>query len=161
MPGFDDFILRILSSEGGYVNNPADPGGETKFGISKRAYPKLQIFKLSWSDAVEIYRRDYWNRISGDLLPPAVAFQVLDVSINSGVDVAIRWLQRSVSVPVDGVIGPITLAAVRATPPVFVVLALNAERLRFYAKLPAFKTFGVGWTRRVADNLESALKDLT
>lgn len=156
---FDDLIDRVLSHEGGYVNDPRDPGGETKFGIAKRSYPNIDIRNLTREAAIEIYRRDFWARVSGDTLPRAFAFQALDAAVNHGIGNAVRWMQRAAGVADDGVIGPLTLAAVARTDAADLVLAFNAERLEFYAKLATFDTFGRGWTRRVAGNLRYAAQD--
>lgn len=159
MNKFDLFIDRILGHEGGYVNDPRDLGGETKFGISKRAYPNVNIASLSREQAIEIYRRDYWARIQGDILPDDVAFQVLDAAVNHGVGNSIRWLQRAVGVADDGQLGPVTLARVRSQAAVDVLLKFNAERLEFYTKLTTWPTYGKGWARRVAANLKYAAQD--
>lgn len=156
---FDLFIGRILGHEGGYVNDPRDPGGETNWGISKRAYPHLNIRTLTREQAIELYRKDYWQRIQGDLLPDEVAFQVLDVAVNHGIGNATRMLQRAVGVADDGHFGPLSLAAVRKFAAVDVVLRFNAERLEFYTKLSTWPTYGKGWTRRVAQNLRYGAED--
>lgn len=156
---FRDLIDRVLSHEGGYVNHPEDPGGETKFGIAKRSYPTLDIANLTREDAIAIYQRDFWQRVQGDKLPHQFAFQVLDAAVNHGMGNAVRWLQRAAGVADDGVIGPVTLVAVGRTDPADLVLAFNAERLEFYAKLKTFDTFGRGWARRVAGNLRYAAQD--
>lgn len=159
MSTFDQLIGLVLSHEGGYVNDPRDPGGETKFGITRRSYPDVDIKNLTREQAVEIYRRDFWARVQGDQLPPAVAFQVLDAAVNHGTGNAVRWLQRAAGVADDGVIGPQTVAAVKRADPADLVSAFNAERLEFYAKLTTFDAFGRGWVRRVAGNLRYAAKD--
>jgi len=156
---FDQFIGRVLSHEGGYVNDPRDPGGETKWGISKRSYPHLDIRNLTREDAIEIYRRDFWQRVQGDKLPVEFSFQALDAAVNHGIENAVRWLQRAAGVADDGVIGPVTLAAVERAQVADLVLLFNAERLEFYAKLGTFDNYGRGWTRRVAGNLRFAAKD--
>ncbi len=159
MSQFDQFIERVLAHEGGYVNDPKDPGGETQWGISKRSYPSLNIRALTRKEAIEIYRRDFWQRIQGDRLPPEFSFQGLDAAVNHGIGNSVRWLQRAAGVADDGVFGPRTLAAVAAADPADLVLVFNAERLDFYAKLSTFTQFGRGWTRRVAGNLRFAAKD--
>jgi len=156
---FDKFIDRLLAHEGGYVWHASDPGGETNWGISKRAYPKVNIKTLTRDGAKAIYKRDYWDAVKGDHLPPAVAFQAFDVAVNHGVGVAIRWLQRAARVADDGQFGPMTLAAVLGTPSSTLLLRFNAYRLRFYTDLSTFGTFGKGWARRVADNLRYAAED--
>lgn len=159
MSQFDSLIGRVLSHEGGYVNDPKDPGGETQWGISKQSYPNVDIRSLKREQAIELYRRDFWQRVQGDKLPAAVAFQVLDAAVNHGIGNAVRWMQRAAGVADDGVIGPRTLAAISATSPADLVLLFNAERLDFYAKLGTFDRFGRGWTRRVAGNLRFAAQD--
>ena len=156
---FDYFIERVLAHEGGYVNDPRDPGQETRWGISKRAYPHLDIRNLTRAQAVDIYRRDFWQRVRGDELPREFAFQALDAAVNHGIGNAVRWMQRAAGVADDGVIGPVTLAAVQRAQPADLVLRFNAERLRFYAKLTTFGTFGRGWVNRVAGNLDHAAAD--
>ena len=159
MSAFDDFIGRVLTSEGGYANDPRDLGGETKFVISKRVYPHIDIRSLTRDEAVTIYKRDFWDRVQGEKLPRAFAFQALDAAVNHGIGNAVRWMQRAANVADDGVIGPMTLAAVGRADPADLVLRLNAERLRFYAKLSTFDAFGRGWINRVAANLDYAASD--
>ena len=156
---FDYFIERVLVHEGGYVNDPRDPGQETRWGISKRAYPHLDIRNLTRAQAIDIYRRDFWQRVRGDELPREFAFQALDAAVNHGIGNAVRWMQRAAGVADDGVIGPVTLAAVQRAQPADLVLRFNAERLRFYAKLTTFDAFGRGWVNRVAGNLDHAATD--
>lgn len=156
---FERVIERVLAHEGGYVNHPADPGGETNFGIAKRSYPKLNIATLTRADAIAIYKRDFWDRVHGDDLPSAVAYQALDAAVNHGSGNAVRWLQRAAGVADDGHFGPVTLAAVKAASPADLVLRFNSIRLDFYSRLSTFPTFGRGWIRRVAANLAYAADD--
>lgn len=155
---FDDYINRILSHEGGYVNHPNDPGGETKWGIAKRSYPTLDIKSLTREQAIEIYRRDFWDPFKG-FLPMAVEFQALDAAVNHGIGNANRWLQRAAGVADDGHIGPVTRHALSQIIAEDLVLLFNAERLEFYTKLTTWPTFGKGWVRRVAQNLRYAAED--
>lgn len=157
---FDTCIDRVLGHEGGYVNDPRDPGGETKWGISKRQYPRVDIRNLTREQAKAIYRRDYWEPVHADDLPAAMRFQMLDVAVNHGVERAVRFLQEAAGATVDGKLGPITLAAARAMDPAALVLAFNGLRLAFYADLRTFDRFGRGWTNRVASNLGYAAADL-
>ena len=159
MSTFLALIDRVLSHEGGYVNNPRDPGGETKYGIAKRSYPGVDIRSLTRQDAIAIYERDFRRRVQGDKLPRPFVFQALDAAVNHGIGNAVRWMQRAAGVADDGVIGPVTLAAVARQEPADLVLNFNAERLEFYAKLQTFDHFGRGWTRRVAANLRYAAQD--
>lgn len=159
MDKFYQLIDRVLAHEGGYVNNPNDPGGETKFGISKRSYPRLNIKELTREDAIELYRRDFWKPVRGPELPEEFAFQALDGAVNSGISNSIRWMQRAAGVADDGVFGPVTLAAIKRTQPADLVLRYNAERIEFLTKLSTFPTFGRGWLRRIANNLRYAAED--
>jgi lysozyme family protein len=150
---FDQVFEKLINHEGGYVNDPRDPGGETNFGISKRAYPDVDIKALTLEQAKAIYRRDYWDRAQCDQMPPAVAFQVFDTAVNSGIGQSIRFLQRAVSVADDGVVGPMTLRALHLLDPTVVAARFNGHRLEFMSKLSAWPSFGRGWARRVATNL--------
>ena len=85
---FDLAFSLVIGHEGGYVNDPRDPGGETKFGISKKSYPNLNIRLLTLADAKRIYLRDYWNRLQLDRLPDAVRFDLFDAAVNSGLTTA-------------------------------------------------------------------------
>jgi lysozyme family protein len=159
MTRFDEFIERLLGHEGGYVNDPRDPGGETQWGIAKRSYPHVNIRTLSRDGAIAIYRRDFWQRIDGDSLPPAVAFQVLDAAVNHGITPAIRWLQLAVGVADDGIFGPVSAAAVCRADPCDLVMRFLAERLDFYTRLSTWPVYGRGWARRVAGNLRYGAAD--
>lgn len=156
---FDVAIDRVLAHEGGYVNNPRDPGGETNWGISKRAYPSVNIRTLTREGAKAIYRRDYWDAVRGDELPACVAFQVFDVAVNHGVSRAVKFLQEAVGVLVDGRLGALTMAAIQKQDGTAIALRYNAARLRFYTSLNTWPTFGKGWARRVAGNLDFAAAD--
>ena len=153
----------IIGEEGGFTNNPADPGNwtggscgngqciGTKFGISAAAYPRLDIASLTSEKARSIYRSDYWDRIYGDAMPPPLALIVFDAAVNNGVARAARWLQQAVGVKDDGVIGAVTLAAVasRAGDGAALLAEFQARRLMFMAALPTWRSFGLGWARRL------------
>lgn len=151
---FDEAFDRLIDHEGGYVNDPKDPGGETKFGISKRQYPGLDIKNLTREDARLIYGSDYWGRARCDELLPSVAYQVFDGAVNSGIENSVRWLQRALGVADDGHVGPTTMCAASNMDACQTIRLFNAERLIFLTKLTTFDRFGRGWTRRVADNLK-------
>ena len=155
MDDFDACFERLIGHEGGYVADSRDPGGETKYGISKRAYPRLDIKALTLQDAQAIYRRDYWDKCRCGELPEGVAFDVFDAAVNSGPAQAARWLQAAVGAKVDGIIGPATLAAARKLPAPTVRARLSGVRLEFMASLPTWPAFGRGWARRIAANLQA------
>ena len=126
----------------------------TRFGISAAAYPDLDIVALSLDAAKALYQRDYWQRIAGDLLPAALALLVFDAAINSGTNRAAHWLQLVAQVPQDGVIGEQTLHAIGRTAArqggvVDLCSEFLALRLAFMTSLPTWKTFGIGWARRL------------
>jgi len=156
---FDTYIQRVLANEGGYVNNPKDPGGETNWGIAKRSYPNVDIKNLTRDQAIAIYRRDFWDQVGGDKLPDAFAFQALDAAVNHGIGNAVRWMQRAAGVADDGHLGPLSMAAILKKDPADLVVLFLAERLEFYTKLSTFSTFGKGWVRRIADDLRAAAQD--
>lgn len=153
MSAFDVAINRLLGNEGGYVNDPNDPGGETNWGISKRSYPSIDIADLTRDQAIAIYKRDFWNAIHGDDLPPGVSFQALDFAVNSGIETAIRALQRAAGVADDGNVGPVTMAAFKSMGASDLVMRLLAERLYFMTGLSGWVNFGKGWARRIANDL--------
>jgi lysozyme family protein len=139
----------LIGEEGGYTFDSADPGGETKFGISKRAYPGVDIAALTLADARTIYYRDYFQPMRCDELPHPMPLIAFDAAVNDGKVFATMWLQIAARVAQDGVIGPVTLAAV-ARDPEAVAIEMTAQRLFFTAKLPTWKNFGLGWSRRLA-----------
>lgn len=154
---FERAFIDLLGHEGGYSNNTADPGGETNWGITvavARENGYVGPMKdMDQSVAKVIYARKYWLPVF-DQLPYAVAFQIFDAAVNSGVGQAVRWLQRSVGVADDGKLGPVTLAAASTIEPLKLVLLFNAERLMFMTNLSTWGSFGKGWARRIAINLK-------
>lgn len=153
MSAFDRAFETLIGHEGGYVNHPRDPGGETKYGITKRTYPAEDIRNLTLERAKAIYRRDFWDKVEGDDLPEAFAFNLFDAAVNSGVGQAIRWGQRAAHVADDGRIGPVTRKAWATLAPEVLVARMNGHRLAFMAGLSTWPTFGKGWARRIAGNL--------
>lgn len=95
MTDFDRAMEFVLKWEGGYVNNPFDPGGETKFGISKGAYPMLDISTLQEEDARLIYRKDYWEKAGCDKLEWPMCLIVFDTAVNMGVRRALEIKEKS------------------------------------------------------------------
>lgn len=158
MTAFDRAFAAVIGHEGGYVNDPNDPGQETKFGISKRAYPKEDIAALTLERAKELYRADYWDRLKADELPEWIALPLFDFAVNSGVYTATRALQRALGVKADGELGPQTRAAITAADRHDLVVSLHTERLLYLALLPTFKAFGRGWTKRVILTAIEALR---
>ena len=148
---FDAAFPILIAHEGGYVNDVRDPGGETKYGISKRAYPNEDIPNLTLDRAKELYFRDYWAKAGCDLCPPALAVVVFDAAVNNGVDRAVRLLQEGLGVTADGIIGNQTRAALAGLGDPSTALAnTHGARIAFMAGLSTWPTYGKGWSRRLA-----------
>lgn len=142
-------VSFVLEQEGGYVNDPHDKGGETKYGISKTAYPNEDIKNLTIDRAKQIYRRDYWNRCKCDNLPDALSVAVFDFAVNSGVNRAVRILQASLRIKIDGIIGNQTIGAVNRIPPKDILYEYMDRRLQYLMSLKSFARYGKGWSARV------------
>lgn len=153
MTEFKTTLDRVLGHEGGYVNDPADPGGETNWGISKRSYPNVDIKNLTRDQAAAIYLRDFWTPLKADRLHDGVAFQLMDSAVNSGIAQSIRFLQRALDVADDGHFGPNSLKASENMSETDQIMRFNAERIEFMTKLKNWPNHGKGWMRRIATNL--------
>lgn len=124
----------VVGAEGGYVNDPQDPGGETNFGISKRSYPTVDIKNLTLPQARDIYLRDYWRKAGCDsLASEAMGILIFDCAVNQGVARA----RQTASIANDPI-------------------SFQAERALHYASLPTFQRFGRGWMRRLFSVLQQA-----
>lgn len=156
---FDTTFDRLMGHEDGYVNDPNDPGGETKWGISKRSYPNVDIKHLTRNGAKEIYQRDFWGRIHADQMYDGLAFQAFDFAVNSGIETAVRYLQRAVGAADDGYWGPRTQAAAAAISESDAIMRLSALRLIFMTSLRNWPNHGRGWARRIAKNLLYGAED--
>ena len=165
---FDACMPFIFKAEGGYSDNPADPGGPTNFGITLatlRAYdgdPNLtaeDVKKLTPAMAKEIYLTAYWNRMQCGALPSGLDLEVFDFGVNSGPAESVKTLQRLVGVTQDGSVGPITLAAVRQFNVGDLIGRFAQARLAFYQSLN-MPEFEQGWATRVAHIQTAATKML-
>ena len=160
----------ILHHDGGYVNHPEDPGGMTNLGVTKRVYEdwvgyavsEHTMQNLTKEDVAPIYEKNYWGRLKCDDIPSGLDLCVFDFGVNAGTGRSAKYLQRMIGTVADGGIGPNTL---RALDEYVSLHGLNetienyqANRQRYYEKLKTFKTFGRGWTRRVNETTQSALK---
>ncbi|MBF3951930.1 hypothetical protein ISG27_12870 [Burkholderia pseudomallei] len=148
MDNFERAFELVVGIEAGYVNDPTDPGGETKFGISKRAYPSLDIANITVDDAKAIYARDYWQACACDRMPWPLCLFVFDTAVNQGQPTARVMLQRSLGVAADGVIGPVTLAAANKMDDEALALLLTARAYR-YILADNFTVDGRGWFKRL------------
>ncbi|TNE55195.1 MAG: hypothetical protein EP341_05440 [Sphingomonadales bacterium] len=161
-------IARILKHEGGFVDHPDDPGGATNKGITLetfRRYVKPEgtihdLRRLTEAQAIIVYKRQYWDKVCADLLPVGVDYTVADYAVNSGPSRAAKHLQMVVGAPVDGIIGPKTIAAVKSRKSADVINGLCDSRLRFLKRLHHWSVFGRGWKHRVEDVRADALADM-
>lgn len=156
---FDQCIGFILKAEGGYVDDPADPGGATNFGISLRFYrekiktsaTKADIQKLSQQDAIVIYKTYFWLTTGCDRMPAGVDLLMFDMAVNQGPGTAIRTLQRALGYPaasVDGVYGPATQRDAYAKMGAPLISEITARRIVHYGESSLFQQDGLGWVRR-------------
>jgi len=155
---FDQAFYRLLGHEGGYVNHPSDPGGETKWGITKAVarahnyHGRMQ--DLDQETAKAIYKKDYWDAVRAGEVPEAASYALFDAAVNSGVKQAVKWLQTACGTTPDGIFGPKTLAAVQVVDPTVLLRRMLAQRLYFMTDLKTWSVFGRGWARRIADLIE-------
>lgn len=167
---FDRALKVILRHEGGFVNDPQDPGGMTNLGVTKNTWESWVGHPVTEADMRALtpglvsllYRKRYWDKLRCDELPPALALCVFDFGVNAGPARAARYLQRLAATPDDGEIGPKTIEAVKA----WVAGVGVAETVRqyqearrgYYRQLSTFPRFGRGWLRRVDETESEALR---
>jgi lysozyme family protein len=149
----------MLKSEGGYVNNPADPGGMTNLGVTKatwknwvgRESDEAEMRGLTPEKVEPLYKKKFWDAVRADELPVGLDYLMFDFGVNAGPGRAIKVMQSAVGVTPDGGFGPLTLAAVQAIDPVELIEKFSQAKEDFYRSLGTFATFGKGWLNRVAD----------
>jgi len=146
---FERSVDVLLGIEKGYVNDPHDPGGETNWGISKRAFPGLDIKTLSRTDAVAVYYNEFWIPAKCDKLPWPLCLFVLDAAVNQGQDAAIKLLQKAAGVAQDGILGPNTLRAIERQPAYELAALFLADRALRYTGTRNFDRYGRGWLKRL------------
>jgi lysozyme family protein len=160
-------LQLIKKHEGGYVNNPKDPGGCTNMGITLATFRKHispgatceDVKALTWEQAEAIYRASYWERVAGDELPSGLDVHVFDMAVNAGPGTAVRLLQRLVGVADDGIVGPVTLKAVATHVNIDTLIKQYTQaRLDYYNKLSGWPTFGKGWANRLDATTAVALE---
>jgi len=158
-------LAFTLQSEGGWSDNPADPGGATMKGITfatfQSHYPGSTLDDLrniTDEQVSDIYRSGYWNAVKGDDLPSGVDLSVFDMGVNAGPGRSVRQLQSAVGVLADSVIGPISMAAVAAADPIALIGNLWRRQTSYYEGLSTFPTFGHGWLARAEQRRAVALQ---
>jgi lysozyme family protein len=158
-------LEMILHHEGGYVNHPKDPGGETNLGVTKRVYEDFGGTKdmkdLTVEDVAPIYEKNYWGRMRCDSIPSGLDLCVFDFGVNAGTGRSAKFLQTMIGTTADGGIGPNTLSKlsdyIDENGLEETIKTFQSERQSYYESLSTFETFGRGWTRRVEETTESAL----
>jgi len=161
---FDKVMGYILQSEGGFVNDPRDPGGITNHGVTKKVWDdyvgrettEQEMRDLTEDDVKPLYKKNYWNVVGGDSLPDGVDYAVMDYAVNSGTSRAIRALQTALGLDADGVIGPLTLKSASEANAKDLAEKICEERLAFMKQAKNPKTgsllwdvYGKGWGNRV------------
>ena len=162
---YDKCLETILHHEGGYVNHPKDPGGETNLGVTKRVYEEFGGTKdmkdLTVEDVAPIYKKGYWDKMKCDDIPSGLDLCLFDFGVNAGPGRAAKFLQSMIGTTVDGGIGPNTLAKleeyIRENGEHEAVNKYQEMRQKYYENLSTFATFGRGWTRRVQETTKLAL----
>lgn len=158
-------LSLVLKHEGGYVNHPKDPGGATNKGVTIgtfRRYVKsngtvADLKAITNAQLATVYRKHYWDEVKGDDLPSGVDYAVFDFAVNSGPGRAARYLQACIGAPVDGAIGPKTVAATKKLPAAEIIDNLCDDRMEFLRALKTWPTFKNGWTSRVTGVRKEAL----
>ena len=163
---FEKALQMLLKHEGGYVNHPRDPGGETNHGVTRSVWEKWigkpletgDMGKLTQTDVAPLYKYEYWRRLKCDDLPSGLAFFCFDWGVNSGTSRSAKALQGIIGATQDGGIGPKTLKMLAEHDAKEVLHKMHHKRQGFYEGLSTFDTFGKGWTRRNKEALEEALQ---
>lgn len=166
---FELAFAHVLQHEGGFTNNLRDPGGMTNLGCTKAVWEEWTghpvdekaMRCLTATDVEPLYKRKYWDKVSGDSLPAGIDYFCFDTAINSGPGRAIKLLQGCVGATVDGALGPKTLESVKAANQAELIKAYAKARLAFLQALPTWDTFGKGWGRRVTEVEQTALTMVT
>lgn len=171
---FAPSLAKVLKHEGGYVNNPKDPGGATNKGVTQSVYdawrsdrglPRRPVAQLGNDELPLIYRGRFWDPVRGNELPIGVDYVVFDGSVNSGPSQSAKWLQRALGVTADGKVGPVTVTAARTSADLATLVDdMLDQRLAFMKKIKhretgalLWTTFGKGWQRRIDGVRKDAL----
>lgn len=164
---FDRCLGVILQAEGGYVDDPRDPGGATNFGITRgtlghwlgRPATIADVQAMTRETAATIYEHQYWRVTGCDQLPAGVDLMTFDCAVNQGTAIAGRFLQQACGVSVDGIVGPRTIQAAQLKPAASLINSISAYRCARYRADVNFETYGKGWLRRLAEVTALALAD--
>jgi lysozyme family protein len=160
---FKECLDLVLQSEGGWVNHPSDPGGETNLGVTKRVWeeyvghPVESLKKLTKEDVAPLYELKYWRPCYGEVLPRGLDFVVFSMGVNAGPGRSVKLLQQSIGCVPDGVIGPRTRELISSSNSATLITKFSETRREYYRSLKSFPIFGKGWLNRVDHEETQAL----
>jgi lysozyme family protein len=166
MNNFKECLNLVLKSEGGWVNNPNDPGGETNLGVTKRVWeeyvghPVKTLKDLSKDDVAPLYELKYWRPCYCEVLPRGLDFVVFSMGVNAGPGRSVKLLQQSIGCVPDGVIGPKTRELISSSNGADIIKKFSETRREYYRALKTFPIFGKGWLARV-DHEEATALNMT
>ena len=161
---FKECLDLVLKSEGGWVNNPKDPGGETNLGVTKAVWeewvghPVESLKNLTKDQVAPLYEQRYWRPCYGEVLPRGLDFIVFSMGVNAGPGRSIKCLQSSIGCVPDGVIGPTTRGLILASNTATLIAKFSEARREYYRALKTFPVFGKGWLARVDREEQEALQ---
>jgi len=160
---FKECLDLVLKSEGGWVKNPNDPGGETNLGVTKRVWeeyvghPVESLKKLTKEDVAPLYELKYWRPCYGEVLPRGLDFVIFSMAVNAGPGRAIKLFQSVIGCVPDGVIGPRTRGLISDSNSATLISKFSEARREYYRTLKTFPIFGKGWLSRVDNEEKEAL----
>jgi lysozyme family protein len=160
---FTECLALVLKSEGGWVNNPNDPGGETNLGVTKRVWeewvghPVETMKNLTEAEVAPLYEQKYWRPCYGEVLPRGLDFVVFSMGVNAGPGRSVKLLQSAIGCVPDGIIGPKTRELILASNSATLIAKFSEARREYYRSLKTFPIFGKGWLSRVATEENEAL----
>ena len=161
---FGHCLDLVLKSEGGWVNHPSDPGGETNLGVTKRVWeewvghPVESMKNLTKDQVAPLYEQKYWRPCYGEVLPRGLDLVVFSMGINAGTGRSIKLLQQSIGCVPDGVIGPTTRGLICSSNTANLISKFSESRREYYRSLKNFPVFGKGWLARVDKEEQEALQ---
>ena len=161
---FQECLDFVLKSEGGWVNHPSDPGGETNLGVTKRVWeeyvghPVDNLKNLTKEDVAPLYEQKYWRPCYGEVLPRGLDYVVFSMGVNAGPGRSIKLLQSAIGCVPDGVIGPKTRELISASNSANLIAKFSETRREYYRSLKTFPIFGKGWLARVDREEQEALQ---
>jgi lysozyme family protein len=162
---FKECLELLLKSEGGWVNHPSDPGGETNLGVTKRVWeeyvghPIESLKKLTKDDVAPLYELKYWRPCYCEVLPRGLDFVVFSMGVNAGTGRSIKLLQQSLGCVPDGIIGPRTRELISSSNGANLIAKFSEARREYYSSLKNFSVFGKGWLAR-CDREENEALDM-